>query len=93
MTTPLPTAGSVQFAAFLRKQGVSDGAAAEALGTNEISVYQWRTGRARPRDVFKEKIARWTHGLVNPPLWLTDEERAKTAAVAPLEPLKTAEQG
>jgi len=86
MATVTSTAGAAAFAKFLADTGQSDGDAAKALDTNEISVYQWRTGRARPRDVFREKVARWTNGVVGIGLWLTDQERAESAMVQPYKP-------
>jgi len=80
------TAGSAGFAKFLADNAIGDPAAAEALGTNEISVYQWRTGRARPKEPFRRAIATWTSEAVPESAWLTDEEQATAAKVVPFEP-------
>ncbi len=85
MATLTETGGSRAFTDFCKSNGISDAAAAKALDTTDISVYQWRTGRARPKPNFRSAIALWTHGEVSEAAWLTDEELEDTAKVVPFE--------
>lgn len=77
------TPGAVSLGAFLKEQGVTLDAAANALGTTKSAVYQWINGGQRPRGEFRDAIAKWTSGRIHRDTWMTEEERATSSDVVP----------
>jgi len=82
------TAANRKLRGFLETRGVSQSAAARALGVTSVAVHQWVHGRARPRPDLRVAIERWTRGFLRADEWQTarEKDRARFALrVAPLE--------
>lgn len=80
------TNGAKWLADFLKRNGLTQLAAAEALGVSDPTIHDWVTGSKRPRAHHREVIAVWTRGEVTAQSWLEDKERAAMAAVRPFVP-------
>lgn len=81
------TDGARRLAAFLKRNGITQLGAGEALGVSDPTVHDWVTGSKRPKAHHRDAIATWTRGEVGTELWLTAEERASRKAVRPFEPV------
>ncbi len=80
------TDGATRLAEFLKRNGLTQLAAAEALGVSDPTVHDWVTGAKRPRAHHREAISVWTGGEISSDSWLVDEERVAMAAVRPFTP-------
>jgi len=69
--------------AFLRNRAITNQAAADALKVSRPSVLYWRTGERLPDAAARVAIELWTGGSVPESSWLSDEERARLAALIP----------
>jgi hypothetical protein len=80
------TDGAVLFAAFIERNAITLVAAGKALGVSGPTIYDWSTGKKRPRWHHREAIAVWTRDDVPADSWLTDDERAAMRDVRPFVP-------
>ena len=70
----------------MARHGLTQLAAAEALGVSDPTVNAWVNDDKRPVAHHREAIAVWTNGEVAIESWLRDEERAAMAGVSPFVP-------
>lgn len=82
------TDGAARLQAFIKRHGLTQLAAANALGVSDPTVHDWVTGAKRPKAHHRQAIEAWTGGAVPVAAWLTKEERASQAAVRPFIPAK-----
>jgi transcriptional regulator with XRE-family HTH domain len=75
--------GASRLQAFLQAHGITQLAAATALGVSDPTVHDWVTGAKRPKAHHRQAIAVWTNGEVPTDSWLKADERAAAAAVRP----------
>jgi len=72
-----------RLAAFVVATDISAAKAAEAIGVTGAALHKWTHGEGRPRPEMRDRIARWTGGIIPAADWMTDEERAAVEAVEP----------
>jgi DNA-binding transcriptional regulator YdaS (Cro superfamily) len=77
------TPGAAGLKRFLQRNGVTQVAAALALGVSDPTVYDWVSGKKRPRTHHREAISLWTNGEVSADEWLEEHERAAVAGIRP----------
>jgi predicted transcriptional regulator len=69
--------------AFLAEHGLSQAAAAVALGVSGAAITSWIHGDKAPEALSRHAIEKWTGGKVPALAWLSLEERARLEAVVP----------
>ena len=89
----VPTRGATLLQAFLKKNGLTQLAASEALRVSDPTIHDWVQGTKRPRTHHREAIAVWTNGEVPTEAWLRDDERASMKSVQPFTPPPPANSG
>ena len=89
----MPTRGATLLQAFLKKNGLTQLAASEALRVSDPTIHDWVQGTKRPRTHHREAIAVWTNGEVPTEAWLRDDERASMRSVQPFTPPPPADSG
>ena len=84
------TKAATDLGEFMDRHNLTGSAVAKALGVTKGIVSQWRSGRARPEDLLRRVLHRWTRGAVRAEDWLTAEEQEAIAAVIPFRPSRKA---
>jgi transcriptional regulator with XRE-family HTH domain len=79
--------GARAFSAWLRKHGISQAAAAKALGVSQPTVHYWLQAvrPALPSEAIRRDIERWTDGEVLAESWPLGDRRQKAPRVKPLK--------
>ncbi len=77
--------GKCLLAEFLKRNGISQRAAAAALGVSAPNMHDWLAGAKRPRAENRVAIDRWTAGAVPAASWSTPDELSNLETVEPFK--------
>lgn len=66
---------------YLDEKHLTRAEAARQIGASAAAVQYWLTGGQRPRADIRQRIEKWTGGLIPADSWLTEDEAQKLAAV------------
>lgn len=83
------TKGARLLRKFIRDTGLTDAAAAHALGVSGSALHYWLSGNV-PKLEFLQRIAEWTAGVVPIVSWI---DRTSAEKVEPFAPEKSAAGG
>jgi DNA-binding transcriptional regulator YdaS (Cro superfamily) len=81
-----PYEGPEKLSQFLQAHGLTQRAAASAVGVSAPTMHDWITGAKRPSSRHRESIERWTNGEVAAAAWATEDEQQAVRAIEPFRP-------
>ncbi len=79
------SSGATRLRRFLKKHGITQIAAAKALGVSDPTIHDWLYEIKRPRAHHRQAIEVWTCGAVDEGSWMSADERDAMASVQPFD--------